>query len=53
MHYGQALFDGLKAFRGADGKLRVFRLDRHAARMAEGAKRLCMPSIDIDMMSRR
>jgi branched-chain amino acid aminotransferase len=50
VHYGQAIFDGLKAFRGADGKLRVFRLDRHAARMAEGAKRLCMPSIDIDLM---
>jgi branched-chain amino acid aminotransferase len=50
IHYGQALFDGLKAFRGADGKLRVFRLDRHAARMAEGAKRLCMPSIDVELM---
>jgi branched-chain amino acid aminotransferase len=49
IHYGQSLFDGLKAFRGADGKLRVFRLDRHAARMAEGAKRLCMPSIDIEL----
>jgi branched-chain amino acid aminotransferase len=50
IHYGQALFDGLKAFRGQDGKLRVFRLDRHAARMAEGAKRLCMPSIDAELM---
>src|SRR5687768_4322359 len=47
LHYGQALFDGLKAFAGEDGKLRVFRLERHAARMAEGAKRLCMPSIDV------
>ncbi len=46
LHYGQAMFDGLKAFRGTDGQLRIFRLDRHLARMAEGAKRLCMPSID-------
>ncbi|HEY0707084.1 MAG TPA: branched-chain amino acid aminotransferase [Polyangia bacterium] len=46
LHYGQSMFDGLKAFRGTDGQLRVFRLDRHLARMAEGAKRLCMPSID-------
>ena len=49
VHYAQSLFDGLKAFKGSDGKLRVFRLDRHAARMAEGAKRLCMPSIEPDM----
>jgi branched-chain amino acid aminotransferase len=46
LHYGQAMFDGLKAFRGADGQLRIFRLDRHLRRMAEGATRLCMPSID-------
>jgi branched-chain amino acid aminotransferase len=46
LHYGQELFDGLKAFRGADGKVRIFRLDRHAKRMHDGAARLCMPSID-------
>jgi branched-chain amino acid aminotransferase len=46
LHYGQELFDGLKAFRGVDGKVRVFRLDRHAKRMHDGAARLCMPSID-------
>ena len=28
-HYAQEMFDGLKAFRGADGKIRFFRLDRH------------------------
>ena len=49
LHYGQAMFDGLKAFRGEDGQLRVFRLDRHLGRMAEGATRLCMPSIDQDL----
>jgi branched-chain amino acid aminotransferase len=49
LHYGQSMFDGLKAFRGDDGQLRVFRLDRHMARMAEGATRLCMPSIDQDL----
>ena len=49
LHYGQAMFDGLKAFRGDDGKLRIFRLDRHLARMAEGATRLCMPSIDQEL----
>src|SRR5690242_4863043 len=50
IHYGQSMFDGLKAFRGDDGKLRIFRMDRHAARMAEGAARLCMPSLDPAML---
>jgi branched-chain amino acid aminotransferase len=50
LHYGQSLFDGLKAFRGDDGKIRIFRMDRHCARMAEGASRLCMPSMDIPLM---
>lgn len=45
IHYGQSLFDGLKAFHGQDGALRVFRMKRHAARMAEGAQRLCMPEV--------
>jgi branched-chain amino acid aminotransferase len=50
VHYGQALFDGLKAFRGDDGKIRIFRLDRHVARMATGCKRLCMPPVDVELM---
>jgi branched-chain amino acid aminotransferase len=50
LHYGQELFDGLKAFRGAGGEVRVFRLDRHAKRLHDGAPRLCMPSIDEGLM---
>src|SRR6478752_7098346 len=46
LHYGQELFDGLKAFRGADGKVRLFRAERHAKRMHDGPARLCMPAID-------
>lgn len=46
LHYGQALFDGAKAFLGRDGSLRVFRLDSHIARMQKGAARLCMPAVD-------
>ena len=33
LHYGQEAFEGLKAFRGKDGKIRVFRLEENAARM--------------------
>ena len=50
LHYGQSLFDGLKAFRGDDGKLRIFRLDRHVARMADGATRLNMPPPDPELL---
>jgi branched-chain amino acid aminotransferase len=43
-HYGQAMFEGSKAFRGADGRIRMFRPADHAKRMAIGAPRLCMPT---------
>jgi branched-chain amino acid aminotransferase len=46
LHYAQAVFDGLKAFRGADGRVRSFRLDDHCHRFNRSAKRLCMPPID-------
>ena len=44
------MFDGLKAFRGADGKIRFFRLDRHCKRMHDGGERLCIPAIDEALM---
>ena len=43
LHYGQSVFEGLKAFRGVDGKVRVFRPDRNAARLRESCRRLCIP----------
>jgi branched-chain amino acid aminotransferase len=50
LHYGQTMFEGCKATRGIDGKLRLFRIDRHIARMARGAARLCMPAPDAKLM---
>jgi branched-chain amino acid aminotransferase len=50
LHYGQSMFEGCKAIRGVDGKLRLFRIDRHIARMARGAARLCMPAPDAKLM---
>lgn len=49
-HYGQAMFEGAKAFRAADGRVLLFRPDRHCHRMSEGARRLCMPSVDPGFM---
>lgn len=43
LHYGIELFEGLKAFRGADGKVRLFRVDENATRLISSAKRLCLP----------
>ena len=46
LHYGQAMFEGLKAYRLADGQIALFRPDRNAHRMATGALRLSIPAID-------
>ena len=49
LHYAQAIFDGLKAFRGVDGKIRLFRPQKHVERMSSSARRLCIPPIDPDL----
>jgi len=46
LHYGQSIFEGLKAFRGPDGKsVLIFRPDENAKRLNRSAKRICMPQI--------
>ncbi len=45
LHYGQEIFEGLKAFRGRDGKIRVFRLEENARRIADSAKGLLMAPV--------
>jgi branched-chain amino acid aminotransferase len=50
LHYGQAMFDGMKAFRQPDGRVALFRVNDHARRMSHGAPRLSMPSIDPVLM---
>ena len=46
LHYGQAVFEGLKAFRGKDGLVRLFRPHMNANRLVESCRRLCIPPID-------
>src|SRR5262249_45302805 len=46
LHYAQSIFDGLKAFRGVDGKVRLFRPQKHVERMNNSARRLCIPPLD-------
>ena len=50
LHYGQAIFDGLKAFRGDDGQIRLFRLADHARRVNRSGHFLCIPEIDPAMI---
>ncbi|MDE5629755.1 MAG: branched-chain amino acid aminotransferase [Muribaculaceae bacterium] len=45
LHYAQEIFEGLKAFRGVDGKIRIFRLEENAKRMRESAKGLRMEPV--------
>jgi len=45
LHYGQAFFEGLKAYKHADGQVSVFRPDKNAARFNKSAARLCMPEL--------
>lgn len=44
-HYGQAIFEGMKAYRHANGKITLFRPQENIARMNRSAKRMCMPEI--------
>ena len=48
LHYGQSIFEGLKAFRGSDGVIRVFRPDMNAKRLNGSCQRLCIPILDRD-----
>ena len=51
LHYGSACFEGLKAHRGGDGTVRIFRLDRHVARMQRSAEVLVLPVPPTDLLT--
>jgi len=46
LHYGQELFEGLKAYRSPDNRVLLFRPDMNASRTNKSADRMCMPTID-------
>ena len=48
LNYGLQAFEGIKAFRGVDGKVRIFRPYANAVRMAAGARKLCLPMVSND-----
>ncbi|MFJ1709631.1 branched-chain amino acid aminotransferase [Kitasatospora sp. NPDC088346] len=48
LHYGQSIFEGLKAYRQADGSIATFRPEANAARFQASARRLAMPELPIE-----
>jgi branched-chain amino acid aminotransferase len=48
LHYGQAIFEGMKAYRGVDGDIMVFRPSENLKRLNKSAVRMCMPEIPED-----
>ncbi len=49
LHYAQEIFEGLKAYRHADGSIWTFRPEANAARMQRSAKRLALPTLPVDL----
>jgi branched-chain amino acid aminotransferase len=49
LHYGQTVFEGMKAFRMKDGRVNIFRIDRHFQRFNRSLKRMCMAEIPYEI----
>lgn len=49
LHYGQEAFEGMKAYRGKDGKIRLFRWDENATRMQLSAEGILMEKIPLEL----
>lgn len=48
LHYAQEIFEGMKAYYGVDGKIRLFRPEENFKRMNTSCERLCIPEVDVD-----
>src|SRR5690554_909314 len=45
LHYGQSVFEGMKAYRNEQGEILLFRADANQKRLNESAKRMCIPEV--------
>jgi branched-chain amino acid aminotransferase len=48
LHYGQGIFEGLKAYRTESGRIQLFRPQENIARLNRSGRRLCIPEVDED-----
>jgi len=49
VNYGNSIFEGVKAYRGPDGKIRLFRIDENGKRFARSAKGILMPDVPVEL----
>ena len=52
LHYGQEAFEGLKAFRGKDGKIRIFRWEENAKRLQRSAEAILMEPVPTELFKK-
>lgn len=52
LHYGQGIFEGLKAYRCRDGRILLFRPEKNWQRFNRSARRMCMPEVDLDAQAK-
>lgn len=45
LHYGQTVFEGMKAFAMEDGRINIFRMEKHYDRFCKSLDRMCMPRV--------
>src|SRR5699024_8890097 len=50
LHYGQTIFEGMKAFRRQNGEVQIFRPHRHFKRLNMSCQRMCIPKVDPDFL---
>ena len=51
LHYASTCFEGLKAFRHADGSIKIFRMDQNVKRFEQSSSMLALPTVDEDTLS--
>ena len=49
-HYGQEIFEGLKAYKQDDGRIALFRPEKNFERLNNSARRLCIPEMNADLL---
>lgn len=52
LHYGQSIFEGMKAYKQQDGGVGIFRLDLHAERFLKSAKKMVMAELPVDIFKK-
>jgi branched-chain amino acid aminotransferase len=51
LHYGQSIFEGMKAFPMIDGSINLFRIEKHFDRINRSLHRMCMPPVSMELFS--